>query len=204
VPNPAKRLQPRSYHAFQCIGADCEDTCCIGWLVNIDKLTYQTYQRCDDPELGPRLRELVTINTASASDDDHARITLSGPACPFLSEGLCAIQKKLGEQYLSIMCARYPRVMNVVDDVLERSLDLSCPEAARLVLLDPNPIEFNEDQSPPRDSRLGHLSVLRTLNDNSGKPYQYFREIRGFVIWLLQHRAYPLAACGSSLTKSFS
>ncbi len=49
----------------------------------------------------------------------------------------CSIQKKLGEEYLSIMCAAYPRVMNVVDDVLQRSLDLSCPEAARLVLLDP-------------------------------------------------------------------
>ncbi len=29
-------------------------------------------------------------------------------------------------------------------------------------------------------------------DEKSGKPYQYFREIRGFVIWLLQYRAYPL------------
>ena len=146
MPQPVKRLQPHSYHAFRCIGAECEDTCCIGWIVNIDKRTYQIYQACDDAELGSRLHELVTINTAANSDDNYARITLSGPGCPFLSEGLFAIQKKLGEEYLSIMCASYPRVMNVVDGVLERSLDLSCPEAARLVLLDHSPMEFDEDE----------------------------------------------------------
>jgi lysine-N-methylase len=192
VLQPVKRLQPRSYHGFRCIGAECEDTCCIGWIVNIDKNTYDAYQGCDDPELGPRFHELVTINAAGHSDDNYARITLSGPGCPFLSEGLCGIQKKLGERYLSIMCSSYPRVMNVVDDVLERSLDLSCPEAARLVLLDPNPMQFDEDEGPLRDSRLGHLSVLTTSNGSSGKPYRYFREIRALVIWLLQYRAYPL------------
>jgi lysine-N-methylase len=192
VPKPVKRLQPRSYHAFRCIGADCEDTCCVGWIVNVDKPTYQAYQDCDDPDLGPRFHQLVTINTDAASDDNYARIQLNGPSCPFLEEGWCAIQKKLGAEYLSIMCAAYPRVMNVVDDVLQRSLDLSCPEAARIVLLDPNPIEFDQDEGPPHDPRLANLSVLRTSNGKSDKPYQHFREIRGFVIWLLQHRAYPL------------
>ena len=192
VPKTAKRLQPRSYHAFRCIGAACEDTCCVGWIVNIDRHTYDAYQRCDDPELGSRLHELVTINTAGNSDDNYARINLSGPGCPFLAEGLCSIQNKLGEQYLSIMCATYPRVMNLVDDVLQRSLDLSCPEAARLVLLDPSPIQFDEDEGPPNKSRLPHLSVLSTSGENSSKPYQYFREIRDFVIWLLQYRAYSV------------
>ena len=192
MPQPAKRLQPSSYHAFRCIGAACEDTCCAGWAVNVDKQTYQTYQRCDDTELGPRLRELVTINTASTYDGNHARITLSGPNCPFLSEGLCDIHNKLGPQHLPIMCANYPRVMNIVGDVLERSLHLSCPEAARLVLLNPNPMEFDENEGVAHDPRLGHLSKLSLSNENSGKPYRYFRELRSLVIWLLQNRTYPL------------
>jgi lysine-N-methylase len=185
-------LQPRSYHAFRCIGADCEDTCCSGWLVNVDKTTYEAYQSCEEPEMGPRLRQLVTINPAGTSDNSYARIGLSGANCPFLEEGLCAIQKKLGEPYLSTVCAKFPRVMNVVDDVLQRSLDLSCPEAARLMLLDPNPMEFDDEEGPPNDLRLGELSVLTTADGNSGKPYPYFREIRGFTIELLQYRAYPL------------
>jgi len=189
---PVKRLQPTSYHAFRCIGADCEDTCCVGWIVNVDKNTYEGYQRSDDPELGPRLHELVTINTDRTNDDNYARINLNGPACPFLDEGLCSVQKKLGEESLPLMCSAYPRVMNVVDDVLQRSLDLSCPEAARIVLLDPNPMQFDTDDGPRRDPRLGNLSILRTSNGTSDKPYQYFREIRDLVIWLLQYRADPL------------
>ena len=53
-------------------------------------------------------------------------------------------------------------------------------------------MEFDEQEGPPRDPRLAHLSVLRTTNGISDKPYRHFREIRGFVIWLLQYRAYPL------------
>ena len=101
----------------------------------------------------------MTINTENSTDDNYARITLPGSGCPFLAEGLCSIQKKLGEEYLSIMCSAYPRVMNVVDDVLQRSLDLSCPEAARIVLLDPNPMRFDEDEGAAHDPRLGSLSV---------------------------------------------
>jgi lysine-N-methylase len=187
-----KHLQPRSYHAFRCIGADCEDTCCVGWTVNVDKQTYDAYQRSEDPELGPALHNLVVINTENAGDDNYAKITLPGSGCPFLAEGLCSIQKKLGEEYLSIMCAAYPRVMNVVDEVLQRSLDLSCPEAARVVLLDPSPMEFDEEDGARRNSRLGQLSVLSTADANSDKPYQHFREIRSLIIWLLQNRDYSL------------
>jgi lysine-N-methylase len=95
------------------------------------------------------------------------------------------------------MCSAYPRVANVVDDVLQRSLDLSCPEAARIVLLDPSPMQFDEDEGSPHDARLGQMSVLNTSED----PARHFREIRRFVIWLLQYRAYPvwkrLATLGS-------
>jgi lysine-N-methylase len=185
---PVKRLQPRSYHAFRCIGAQCEDTCCVGWIVNVDKGTYEAYQSCGDVELGPRLGELVTINTEQSSDDNYARIALNGPGCPFLDEGLCSIQKKLGEEHIPIMCSMYPRVMNVVDDVLQRSLDLSCPEAARIVLLEREPIQFDEEEGAARDPRLGNLSVLNTSDGASGKPYRYFREIRATVIWMLQNR----------------
>jgi len=192
LPIPSKRLQPRAYHDFRCIGADCEDTCCSGWQVNVDKNTYEAYQRCEDPDLGPRLRHLVTIHPAGGKDDTYARIGLSGSNCPFLTEGLCDIQERLGETYLSAVCSKFPRVGNAVDDVLQRSLDLSCPEAARVMLLDPSPMQFDDEEGPPRDPRMGALASLETAEDNSPKPYRYFREIRGFAIELLQYRAYPL------------
>ena len=193
MPQPSKRLQPRSYGAFRCVGADCEDTCCIGWGVNIDRPTYEAYQGSDDPELGPLLRELVTINTANTSDDNYAKIAITSTGCPFLSDGWCSIQKKLGESYLSKMCATYPRVMSTVDDVLYRSLHLSCPEAARLVLLDSSPMEFEEAPFADDGSRIGNLSMLSTKSEKfKDKPYSSFPEVRSFVISLLQNRNYAL------------
>ena len=126
----------------------------VGSSMSINPLSKRT-SAATIAQLGPRLRELVSIRTDSSSDDNYARIDLNGPGCPFLSEGWCAIQKKLGEAYLPIMCSAYPRVMNVVDDVLQRSLDLSCPEAARLVLLDPNPMQFDEEEGPPARPAAG-------------------------------------------------
>ena len=189
---PEHRLQPKSYHAFRCVGAECEDTCCIGWNVNVDKNTYQAYQSCQHPALGPRLRELVAINTGGKSEDDHARIALTSEGCPFLEDRLCSIHKTLGERYLSNMCATYPRILNVVDDVLERSLDLACPEAARIVLADPSPMEFDREAGASGEPRAALYPLIKTSDRNSGKPHRYFHELRGFIIWLLQYRTEPL------------
>jgi lysine-N-methylase len=175
-----KLLQPSYFEAFHCIGASCEDTCCAGWIVQIDKTTYGKYQSCSDPVIGPALRMLVTIHAGSTKDDDYAAVTLNGAVCPFLSEGLCSIQARLGEDYLSNMCATYPRIVTRVDDVLQRSLDLSCPEVARLALLDPSPIQFVERE-------------YRGDSDAPEVDFPGLREARRRAISLLQDRSYPIA-----------
>lgn len=189
----ARVLQPLHFDAFHCIGADCEDTCCAGWQIHVDKSTYDKYQSCSDPECGGSLRTLVTINETSSDDDDYAKIALSGAACPFLTDGLCSIQKRLGEGYLPNMCATYPRAMNRVDDVLQRSLDLSCPEAARVALLNPLPMEFGEQDYQPGSIRLTHFPSLDLSSlKNSSNPYGFFRDARRMVLSLLQNRSYPI------------
>jgi lysine-N-methylase len=187
--------QPRHYESFHCLGADCEDTCCNGWRVMIDRHTYDLYQNCSNPELQPSLTSLITINTSSTNDDDYASITPNGTECPFLSDGLCSVQQKLGEDYLSKLCATYPRVMNVVDGVIERSLETSCPEAARIALLDSHPMEFDESQEGTGSARLGSVSVLVTSGSQyPDKPYRHFHEVRRLVLSLLQNRHYPLSS----------
>jgi lysine-N-methylase len=183
-----KLLQPDYFDAFRCIDAACEDTCCAGWIVHIDKNTYGKYQSCTDPEIGPALHTLVTANEKSSNDDDYAKATLNGSVCAFLSEGLCSIQRRLGEEYLSKMCATYPRVVNRVDDVVQRSLDLSCPEAARLALLRSDPIEFLEKQGEASTSATLDISAL----GDSPEPYREFRAMRQRAIALLQDRSHPV------------
>jgi lysine-N-methylase len=181
--------QPTSYRSFQCIGAACEDTCCEGWGVFVDKTTFQKYQTCLDSELGAKLKELITIKPAG-NDLMYATILSPAGRCSFLDGGFCSIQKRLGEDYLGHTCATYPRVVNTPGDRLERSLDLSCPEAARLVLLDPKPMEFSSVAEEPMTG------------------------VRKLFISLLQNRGYPVSrrlilvglACGrwSELESSFA
>lgn len=188
-----RSVEPRHFAAFRCLGADCEDTCCDGWAVAIDKPTYEKYETCADLEWRQRFQKLITINTSNRTDHDYARIQLATSTCPFLSEGLCSIHKNLGEEYLSVTCATFPRVRNVVDDVVEHSLDLGCPEAARLVLLDPEPMTFEESSLNGEDFSTARLSALDTATELSpGKPYRKFHAVRGFVVWLLQNRTFPV------------
>jgi lysine-N-methylase len=191
---PLPRLEPSYYEAFRCVGAVCEDTCCRGWRVPVDKETFQKYQACADPVLGAKLHGLVNINVSGLSDESYAEIALNDSACPFLAEGLCEIQARLGEEYLSKNCATYPRVMCLVDGVLERSLDLSCPEAARLALSNPQAMQFVERAGAGDETRLGTLGIVDTTNcKDPGKPYRYVREVRSLMIALLQNRGYPIS-----------
>ena len=191
---PFPRLQPSYYEAFRCVGSVCEDTCCVGWRVPVDKLTYEKYQACEHPTLGPKLHALVNIVPAAQSDESFAEIKLDLGTCPFLAEGWCQVQATLGEELLSKSCATYPRVMATVDGVLERSLDLSCPEAARLALTNPLPMEFVERLGEEDDARLGSLGIVDTTNSkHPDKPFRHVHEVRSLMISLLQNRGYPLS-----------
>jgi len=210
VPNPEagperrKELQTRYYGSFRCLADACPDTCCEGWRVALDKKTYSKYQQCSDPVLQPAFQQLITINPASTSDDTYATFTTSNARCTFLSEGLCSIQSRLGEQYLGAACAAFPRVTNLANGVVERSLDLSCPEAARLALLNPTPLEFclvdtdvADIQKDVAQTSYGRLleSAFSSASglEHSRGAHERIAEVRQFVLSLLQNRKYPLS-----------
>lgn len=188
-----RSLEPPHFAGFRCLGAECEDTCCDGWAVTVDQRTYEKYQTCSDPRWHASFQQFVTI-TENPTSHDYARIQLASTTCPFLSEGLCSIHKSLGEEYLSVTCASFPRVWNVVDDVLERSLDLGCPEAARQALLDPAPMVLVEGALAAQDFSAARVSAIDTAaGTGPEKPYGQFRAVRGFILRLLQNRALPVA-----------
>jgi lysine-N-methylase len=164
--------------------------------VVLDKGTYEKYKACREPELKALINIHVSPNHVNSSDINFGMIRPSrGSACPFLTRTrLCGIQEKLGESYLSRTCSVYPRAMSTVDGVLERSLYLSCPEAARLVLLNPDPIPFETlTTDPDPDPRLRGFPVLDTASaPHANKPYHAFHDVRAFILSLLQNRTYRL------------
>jgi len=189
-----KILVPQYMQKFKCIGSACEDTCCAGWRVTIDEKTYKHYKNTNESEIKDLLREKVKRNRSNANEQNYAKILLDKQgSCPFLTgDKLCKIQQKLGFEALSITCAVYPRLTREVNGVMERSATLSCPEIARLVLLNPEPMEFDEiEENVPDIFRIEKKIDTYALSV-SNKPERYFWELRIFTIQLLQNRKFKL------------
>ncbi|MEG1585151.1 MAG: flagellin lysine-N-methylase, partial [Anaerovorax sp.] len=137
--------QPQYFEKFHCIGGTCEDNCCIGWDVEIDQRTYKKYRRVKDRSLSLLFREKIFENPDPYNVQiDYALVELGkGNRCPFLNDkNLCKIQGKIGEEYLSNVCATYPRMANEVDGIIEYSATVSCPEAAKLILGNPEKMRW--------------------------------------------------------------
>lgn len=191
---PVQMLVPEYMERFSCIGSACEDTCCAGWTVTIDKSTYKKYQNTKDKELSKLFDEHVKRNKKDPTDNYYARFKMNADlSCPFLNkEKLCSIQLKLGEDFLSHTCQTYPRVTNTIDEVVELSATLSCPEAARLALQNSGKMEFiqKEDLQDFKNFKGFKLTPSHPLYGDQVE--KYFWDLRIFTIQLLQSREYKL------------
>ncbi|MFJ8529623.1 flagellin lysine-N-methylase [Bacillus sp. NPDC094106] len=190
-----KLLVPQYMQQFSCIGSECEDSCCIGWRVDVDEDTYKKYKKSRDLELKPLFKNKVTRQRSNSSSMFYAKIKMDdGRRCSFLSEeNLCKVQFKLGAEYLSNTCTVYPRCINSINGVIEKSATMSCPEAARLALLNPNGIDFDEMEEPA-STRGSIVKQLKTDDPKiANKPQAYFWELRIFSIQVIQDRSYTLA-----------
>lgn len=119
---------PLYYHKFQCIASACPDSCCKEWEVDVDPEA-ACYYRSLTGALGDALRA-VLVDT-----DDGTVMTIQNRRCPMWREdGLCRIQAELGHDALCATCREFPRLRHDYGDFMELGLELSCPEAARLIL----------------------------------------------------------------------
>ncbi|MFI8711556.1 flagellin lysine-N-methylase [Brevibacillus brevis] len=186
-------LVPTYMDQFQCIGSSCEDTCCAGWGVPIDKATYKKYKKVKEPALAKKLDKVVTRKRSNPTDNYYAKMAMTEcKSCPMLSDDhLCEIQLKIGEDYLSTTCASYPRITNIVNSNYEMCATLSCPEAARLALLNPNPMEFFEVKLE-KNHKHQFFSELEPNNYTNNQIKSYFWDLRIFSIGLIQNRSYTI------------
>ncbi|MCB2308795.1 flagellin lysine-N-methylase [Clostridium estertheticum] len=187
-------LMPQYLSEFNCIGDKCEDNCCYGWNVAIDKNIYEKYRKVSDKDLKKLLDKNVKRNRANPSKDSYAKIKMNDSGqCPFINENkLCNIHKELGSKYLSKVCATYPRETNLVDNKYERAATLSCPEISRLVLLNKELMEFDEiEESDETQTITKYIAETKGMKDIRKAP-RYFWELRMFAISLVQNRKYTL------------
>ncbi len=189
-----KTLSPSYIKGFKCIGGACEDSCCIGWDIDIDKITYRKYFRTKDPVMKKEFVKHVFKNDACDCEEvDYGRMYIDKSKwCPFLNEDkLCRIYSNLGEGYLSNVCHSYPRVYNVLNNVYEISLYMSCPEAIRKLLSKKEPIQFISNQEN-LDKHIVHSYVNTKDKLWNGSPIKRLKELRGMSIDTIQDRNRPL------------
>ena len=126
-----KLRYPSYYETFSCIAGDCPDSCCHEWEVQVDAAAAARYRAMEGP-LGDALREHLY------DEDGETYLRNVDDRCPmWRTDGLCRIQAQEGHEALCTVCQQFPRLRHDYGDLLELGLELSCPEAARIILESP-------------------------------------------------------------------
>lgn len=186
-----KVLKPSYYDKFKCVGSSCEDTCCKGWDIHVDKEIFKVYKSTKNVPITNLLENEVSINTEANYDFEYGIINLKNDGyCPFFNEkNLCDIQTYLGHENLSYTCREYPRTFCLVDKVLEMSLNTSCIEASKLILLNEQKMTFELTET----DLCGEILFEKIINTNeSNINYKFLNEIRDFSIEIIQNRNFSI------------
>lgn len=157
-----KILKPNYYDQFHCIAGDCPDSCCQEWDVQVDIPSAQRYLALPGP-LGDRLRQ-----TLKSDDSGEYCLEITDRRCPmWRQDGLCQIQAELGEEGLCQVCKTFPRLQHDYGDFVELGLELSCPEAARLIFtapLAPPTVQELPEETEAEYDPIDMEILLRTRN----------------------------------------
>lgn len=150
---------PAYYEKFRCLAGDCPDSCCQEWDVDVDPDAAR-YYRSLPGELGDRLRQVLT------DTPEGTVMALEDGRCPmWRRDGLCEIQKQLGEEALCRVCKTFPRLRHDYGTFAELGLELSCPEAARLILRETNSrLKAGEEPGAPENPEYlpEDMEILRS------------------------------------------
>ena len=158
---------------FKCIASKCEDTCCAGWGIVIDDVTYDRYKNVQG-KFGERLRSEI-VHEAGENI-----FVLKGNNCPFLNkEKTCDIYINIGEENLCYTCQQYPRYTEEFGSLREIGISLSCPEAARIMLNNDKKVTFELSENE---------EVVSSYNDINAQLFIELLQSRNIVMDMLQDR----------------
>lgn len=143
---------PHYFEDFQCVAAECEDTCCAGWAIMIDDESLEKYRKMEG-SFGNRLRNSIDWKEGSFLQYQKR--------CAFLNdENLCDIHLEAGEGMLCDTCRNYPRHLEEYEGVREGSLSLSCIEAAKIILGCQEPVKFIDMEDDEEDEEYEDFDYL--------------------------------------------
>ena len=167
---------PDYYKEFTCIADKCEDTCCAGWKIVIDKKSLNKYKHVKGKFWFTMLKSVDWIRGIFRQDKEKR--------CAFLNDcNLCEMYANLGEKSLCKTCRLYPRHVEEFEDVREITLSVSCPEVARILLGKKEPVRFLTYESNKEEE----------YDDFDPFLYSKLVDARKVMIDILQDRSKRLA-----------
>ena len=182
-------VKPDYYDSFSCTADRCPDTCCAGWQIVIDEDSLEKYEKVQGP-FGNCLRNSI--------DWEEGCFYQYGRRCAFLNErNLCDLYLALGEEGFCDTCRNYPRHTEEFEGLRERSLSLSCPVAAEILLSHQGMPKFviEEDDSPdPLEEEFEEFDLLlfTQLEDARNAVFADLEKGKG-DLWEKMGRALALA-----------
>lgn len=179
--------QTKQFSEFQCVGAACINNCCHNWSITwsgegVEKL--RSAQGCSD-----KLMRLVHSVFLLGEDGKYSIILTDNGRCPFqLDNGLCIVQKELGEDYLSGVCAVFPRRYIAVGQSVYCSCGSSCPAVLQKLIESDNAAAVMTFDNIP-DIR-GKVDTLANLPEDFKvrTAIKYHRELLNFFYDIISDR----------------
>ena len=199
-------VEPVFVSAFKCIGSACRDHCCQGWSITLDKPAVNRYLKSSIIEIKNLASANIDVTRKSFASWGAMKLNSSGN-CAFMDEErLCKVHANLGASALSNTCATYPRLSRVFKNEQQKSLALSCPEAARQLLSSPDAMLFqqttktqpeaNKAKDVDQRQKLLNLMCLNIVKLSNEKLDEAFYALATFLMasekvnpeddWLIQ------------------
>lgn len=173
--------RPDYYKQFQCTADACEDTCCAGWQIMVDRKSLKKYKNAlKNQSLSKKFRRQLQegVDWKEGCFRQNAE-----KRCAFLDENnLCDLYTNLGKDYLCRTCRRYPRHIEEFENVREISLSLSCPEVAKILMNRVSPVTFQEVEVDKEEE----------YEDFDVFLYSQLLDARSTIIQILQNRSLSL------------
>lgn len=170
-------VKPRYFDKFKCTADKCEATCCAGWQIVIDEESLTRYHK--EPDVyGDILRERIDWSEGVFKQDACKR-------CAFLNaDNLCDMYKHLGEESLCATCTNYPRHIEEFENLREITLAISCPEVARIILNQIEPVTFYEEEVEGEEEEFEDFDPFF---------FSYLEDARVIMLSILQNRSLDIS-----------
>lgn len=168
-------ITPDYYKDFHCTADLCEDTCCAGWKIVIDKETLKKYRKIHGKFKWRMFRSINWLGGTFRQDKEKR--------CAFLNDkNLCDLYLEQGEEGFCHTCRSYPRHTEEFEGVREITLSVSCPEVARILMERMSPVTFETRED----------EIEEEYEDFDPFLFSILEDARAAMIKILQNRELPI------------